>query len=218
MIPLLIEDFLGVKLFDGGVSGRCDRHDQIEWLLRFIDPDLLHLEFGVYEGQSINAAAKVKPETTFYGFDSFQGLPVDWELGGKYVKADRFDLKGVLPKVRTNVKLVAGYFEDTLKPWLLSHREAIGFLHVDCDIYPSAFYVLETLDRHIRPGSILLFDELVDWRLLLDQPYDRLPRTKYTRWREHEWKALNDWMRRFDRMVIPVSRNWKYAAAAVVVK
>jgi len=215
----VVEDFLGIKLFDGGVSGRHDRHDQIEWLLRFIDPDLLHLEFGVYEGHSINAAARAKPAATFYGFDSFVGLPVDWELGEKYVKADRFDLKGVLPKVRPNVELVAGYFDETLQPWLVMHKyEPVGFLHIDCDVYESAFYVLQTLDQYIRPGSILLFDELVDWRLLLDQPYDRTPTSKYTTWREHEWKALNDWAGQFNRMVVPVSRNWKYAAAVVVLR
>ena len=36
------------------------------------------LEFGVYGGLSINYMAKQLPKVSFVGFDSFEGLKVDW--------------------------------------------------------------------------------------------------------------------------------------------
>ena len=63
----------------------------------------LFLEFGVYKGNSINRLAKIKPSVTFYGFDSFIGLPEHWRPG---VRRGAFSLCGELPAVRTNVKLI----------------------------------------------------------------------------------------------------------------
>ena len=36
------------------------------------------LEFGVWNGRSINYMAEVRPDATFYGFNSFEGLPENW--------------------------------------------------------------------------------------------------------------------------------------------
>ncbi|MEA2981509.1 MAG: hypothetical protein QOF09_3332, partial [Alphaproteobacteria bacterium] len=47
------------------------------------DKDGLHLEFGVYKGDSINHFAGLSPDVTWYGFDSFEGLPEAWTLGAK---------------------------------------------------------------------------------------------------------------------------------------
>ena len=53
------------------------------------------LEFGVFRGQSINQIARVVPDRTVHGFDSFEGLPEDWS--GYNVKAEFFDQQGDLP-------------------------------------------------------------------------------------------------------------------------
>jgi hypothetical protein len=37
------------------------------------------LEFGVCNGHSINYMAAVRPEASFHGFDSFNGLPESWK-------------------------------------------------------------------------------------------------------------------------------------------
>ena len=43
-----------------------------------------------------------------------------------------------------------------------SHRN-ISFIHVDCDLYSSTKYVLDSLKHMIKPGCILVFDELVNY-------------------------------------------------------
>ena len=39
----------------------------------------LNLEFGVFKGVTISAVAKARPDLIFHGFDSFEGLPEDWD-------------------------------------------------------------------------------------------------------------------------------------------
>jgi len=36
------------------------------------------MEFGVYEGGTINFIAGLNPTKTIYGFDGFKGLPEEW--------------------------------------------------------------------------------------------------------------------------------------------
>jgi hypothetical protein len=43
----------------------------------------LILEFGVFSGNSINIIADKFPLRTIYGFDSFEGLPEEWERDDK---------------------------------------------------------------------------------------------------------------------------------------
>ena len=73
--------------------------------------DGLHLEFGVYKGNSINHFAGLVPNVTWYGFDSFEGLAggLDTWRQGRRVQHRRN-----LPPVRGNVRLTKGFFENTL--------------------------------------------------------------------------------------------------------
>jgi hypothetical protein len=117
----------------------------------------LFLEFGTYKGNSINTLAKMRPQSTFYGFDSFQGLPEGWTAG---VRKGGMSTYGKLPAVRKNVKLVPGFFKDTLPHFLELHPAAtVAFVHIDCDLYSSTWTVLETLKPRLRVGSVFVFDE-----------------------------------------------------------
>jgi hypothetical protein len=103
-------------------------------------PDGLFLEFGVYKGDSINHFAKLTPAATWYGFDSIVGLPEAWTLGAK---AGAFSVDGKLLAVRDNVRLIKGFFEDTLAGFVAERRGAkIALLHVDCDLYSSTRTIL----------------------------------------------------------------------------
>jgi Macrocin-O-methyltransferase (TylF) len=124
-------------------------------------PDGLYLEFGVYKGASINRLASLRPLVTFYGFDSFCGLPETWTMGAL---KGAFTLNGKLPPVRSNVELIAGYFETTLPPFIAAHRgRSIAFMHIDCDLYSSTKHVLFSLRDLIADGTIILFDEFFNF-------------------------------------------------------
>jgi hypothetical protein len=100
-----------------------------------------------------------------HGFDSFEGLPEDWT---SWQKAGRFSLGGEKPEIgAANVMLHKGWFQDSLPPFLAAHPGDVRFLHVDCDLYSSTKTVLGHLGARLVEGSILVFDEYLnfpDWQ------------------------------------------------------
>lgn len=132
------------------------------------------LQFGVWEGKSINELATMLPNRTIHGFDSFEGLPEDWTHSLK----GAFDLQGKLPEVKDNVVLHKGWFDVTLPQWMETNHEQIAFLDIDCDLYSSASCVLQNLKGRIRKGTIIHFDELFG----------------YYGWQHHEYKALTEFL------------------------
>lgn len=120
------------------------------------------MDYGVYKGKSVNVISKYCPDKEFvYGFDSFLGLPKD---GRSDWKIKDFNLKGRMPKVNKNVKLIKGWFDQTLPTFLDQHpNRPISILHIDCDIYSSTKYLFETLKDRIVPGTIIIFDELLHY-------------------------------------------------------
>lgn len=119
----------------------------------------LCLEFGVYSGTTINFVAKLLPETTLYGFDSFKGLNEPWIYRG----AGAFGDIDSLPNVRANVVLVEGLFEEKLPAFLSAHQGSIAFLHIDSDLYSSAKTVLEMTCARFQRGTIIVFDEYFNY-------------------------------------------------------
>ena len=135
---------------------------------------VLYLEFGVYEGYTLRRWAKllVNPAASLHGFDSFEGLPENWdELRPK----GTFDVRGAVPQYDDpRVSLHPGWFEDTLPPFVLPAHERL-VIHVDADLYSSAKFVLDSLYEAIAPGTIIIFDEFCD--------------------RLHEMKAFDEFLR-----------------------
>lgn len=146
------------------------------WALDEAKCDGLLLEFGVWKGRTIRPIAEHVNQTV-YGFDSFEGVDVDWTPD---THMRHFDLGGRLPEVPGNVQLVKGYFEDTLPLFTSEHTNPVRFLHIDSDIYQSAKTVLEGLTQQIIPGTIIVFDEYL----------------KYRGWQFHEYKAYQEWVKR----------------------
>jgi Macrocin-O-methyltransferase (TylF) len=137
----------------------------LERLVRLSPKDGLILEFGVFSGVTVNRISTVTNKTV-YGFDSFEGLPEDWGRGMNkgFFKCD-------LPEVNSNVELVVGWFNETLEGFLEKHDEKIAFCHVDCDLYSSTKYVLNTLKNKFQSGTNLLFDELANFPDYEDHEY-----------------------------------------------
>lgn len=154
---------LGKKLDDFTENIPEIRYPPLKWIfgkykLRHMK-DTLWLEFGVFKGISINHIAQFSDHKV-YGFDSFVGLPEKWREG--YDKG-HFNRKGNLPAVRENVELVKGWFNETLEPFLKNKNQKITFMHIDCDIYSSTKYVLNTTRKYLAPGCVIIFDELVNY-------------------------------------------------------
>jgi len=114
------------------------------------------LEFGVWQGESINQLARRYPKQAIHGFDSFEGLPQAW---GVLADKAHFDVQGQLPKVPGNVSLHKGWFKDTLPGFIATGLNSrIFLLHIDCDIYSSTKDVFDCLGDRLD-GSYVLFDE-----------------------------------------------------------
>ena len=138
-------------------------------------PGKLVCEFGVHQGRTINIIASLTPQTV-YGFDSFEGLPEGWY--GKYKKG-HFAVER-LPEVRANVRLIKGWFDETLPGFVKEHPEPLSFLHVDCDLYSSTVTIFNELERQIQPGCVIVFDEYFN----------------YPGWEEGEYKAFQEFVQR----------------------
>lgn len=157
--------------------------------------------------QATRDSDKNEEAPIIYGFDSFQGLPTHWrKVFGSSSGAFRAGSYGLpkLPEVEWNAVLVPGWFNETLPPFVRSlqtgvfdssmpsdvvehARRAIQgeggvwvrFVHVDCDLYSSTSEVLQGLAPFFRSGTILVFDELVN----------------YPEFQEHEVLALFEFLR-----------------------
>jgi len=158
------------------------------------------LEFGVYSGTTVNLISAMLKEDNIFGFDSFEGLPEDWKISRneKFNKHKKgYFAVDALPKVNDNVILVKGFFNQSLKPWIEEHRPTqIKFLHVDSDLYSSAIYILDILNEYIVPRTVIVFDEFYPWG-----------RKRYDTWEEHEYRALKEWISKFDREIEIISRS-----------
>lgn len=157
---------------------RFTRSEDIwEYALDNVTVDGLFLEFGVFQGKSINHMSQYKPEVVFNGFDSFVGLPDRWVVGRE---KGHFSLDGNMPEVNNNVVLHPGFFEESIPHFVkgLKDSDKVAFLHVDCDMYASAKTIFNLLGSRLVEGSIVLFDEYFN----------------YPGWEDHEIKAFKEFI------------------------
>jgi hypothetical protein len=155
----------------------------------------LWLEFGVFTGRSLEQFSRKCP-SIIYGFDSFEGLPEYWKndcpkgcfnLGGKippgYIIGDNHSMfDSNLPQKWNpwpeNVRLIKGLFKETLPNFLKEKDDDVAFIHIDGDLYSSAKDVLDNLKFKLKKGSIIVFDEIVD----------------YPEYKDHEIKAFAEFL------------------------
>ena len=144
------------------------------WLATQIPSEGIMMECGVFKGRSINSMAKLFPDRTLHGFDSFEGLSEDWV--GVNLGEGAFDLKGKLPEVEGNVALTKGWVDETLPLFFEKEKGDIAYLHVDTDTYSPAKTILNLAKPRFKKGTIVLFDELIG----------------YPFWEEGEFRALTE--------------------------
>jgi Macrocin-O-methyltransferase (TylF) len=127
------------------------------------DIQVLYLEFGVYQGESIRYWSKLltNPASLLHGFDSFEGLPESW---AEDHPSGHFSTAGQIPEVSdSRVKFFKGWFEDTLPRYQLPAHSAL-VVNMDADLYSSTKFVLDHLAGWLGVGDWLYFDEFSCWQ------------------------------------------------------
>ena len=151
-----------------------DRRDLFDLVAREIgDEKVLYLEFGVSDGASLRYWSKLlrHPGSALHGFDSFEGLPENWNALNP---AGKFSTGGALPVLDDErVRLFKGWFEETLPTYEWPEFDRL-VVNLDADLYSSTRYVLDFVAERIAPGSFVYFDEFMD--------------------REHELRAFDDFL------------------------
>ncbi|MEU4674268.1 TylF/MycF/NovP-related O-methyltransferase [Amycolatopsis sp. NPDC023774] len=122
------------------------------------------IEFGTWNGASTRVLrdelwqAKIwdhrQRRKQIFACDSFEGLAENYEHLAKGTFAT------IVPKLR-GVRIVKGFFENSLTPQLASEVGRISLAHLDADLYGSTVTALNWMTPMLQPGSVLLFDELV---------------------------------------------------------
>jgi hypothetical protein len=195
------------ELRDFGQSGGADtaplsqrllrraKRGLMRWALQeFGDDAMDYFEFGVMDCRTFNRVIELvqSADARFYGFDSFDGLPLPWvKARGTSVAIAR--AAGELKASRApavydaRAKLYRGLFHDTLAVALgdaFPDGRQPGrrlFINIDSDLYASAL-VLASMHPLLRSDDLVYFDEFLDAM--------------------NEFAAFNDYIRAFG------SRDW----------
>jgi Macrocin-O-methyltransferase (TylF) len=129
------------------------------------------VEFGVFEGWWINHLFNVSErlglDRPVIGYDSFEGLSsphteyddLFWREG-QYAVSQEVVARNVKAARRPRIKLIPGFFSDSLKRTEATSVDRIAYARVDCDIYEPALDCLHYLGPRLSHGAVLVFD---DW-------------------------------------------------------
>jgi len=141
-----------------------------------------YLEFGVWRGstfaQFYHALRRHRLRLPMYAFDSFEGLPepagVDAVDAGEPFRAGQFQCSALdfVAELRgrwvpeTAYTIVAGFYEDTLRPELYDKLglERAALVWVDCVLYESARAVLDWVRPLLQDGTVLMFNDFYRFR------------------------------------------------------
>lgn len=128
----------------------------------------LWMEFGVGAGTTLSFIADHAKDQTIFGFDSFEGLPEEWRMSDERIYPKyKYSRNGVAPSLRhDNIKIVPGYFNQSVPKFLEEHKETCSFVHIDCDLFSSTMEVFGQLlsGQRIVAGTVVLFDEFHNYK------------------------------------------------------
>jgi hypothetical protein len=127
-----------------------------------------YFEMGVWYGAAIKSWTQLdsNEDSSYYGFDTFEGLPEVWEGLTANAEVGTFNVGGSMDNVNIvddRVTLIKGLFQDTVPGFLAStdlSQSDIRLLHIDSDLYSSALFCLSKFDHIIKQNDIIVFDEL----------------------------------------------------------
>jgi len=168
-------------IFYGTPEKEFNTYDQnLGYAIQQVKIEGLFLEFGVYNGRTLNQIHDMSGGKIVYGFDSFEGLPEEWNgLGKGFFKTTK------PTPINDKVILVDGLFEETLPKF---NKSTVAFMHVDCDIYSAAKTVFDNFKDHIVSGTVIVFDEYYS----------------YPDFRDHEYKAFKEFLEQTGKKCRPL--------------
>jgi O-methyltransferase len=121
---------------------------------------ITYLEFGVAGCSSFKfwLNSNDNPDSRFYGFDTFEGLPEAW---GKFKKGSmNYGIQEALNIKDSRVVFYKGMFQKTLPQFLRTQKHFDQLvIHMDADLFSSTLYVLIQLAPYLQRDDILIFDE-----------------------------------------------------------
>lgn len=129
---------------------------------RIKEEPIHYYEFGVASAASYKwwLAHATNPNSKFFGFDTFEGLPEKW---GRHFDKGAFSYS--MPDIEDpRANFYKGVFQETLIPFLennseIAHSTVKKVIHLDADLYSSTMFALSQLYRYLKPGDIIMFDE-----------------------------------------------------------
>ena len=144
---------------DWDYNRRIELYKAISKQESLADQPIDYIEFGVCGGLSFKwwLEHNANPDSKFYGFDTFEGLP---EAFGPFGKGSMAVALESLDIHDPRARFYKGLFQDTLVPFLDQYKNGRKkLIHLDADIFSATIFSLSQLYRFLNDGDILLFDE-----------------------------------------------------------
>ena len=156
-------------------------------------------EFGVWRATSFKYLIKYFKKG--YGFDTFTGLPEDWDTGNHVEGKGTYTSNGNVPEIAGG-HFTVGKFEDTLPNFFCERRPMASVINLDSDLYSSTMCALNYSKSVMDKDTILIFDEFI-----INE-----------NWEQDEFKALNDFCSKYrlDYEVVSVSFFSKQVALKLI--
>ena len=156
-------------------------------------------EFGVWRASSFRYLIKVFKKG--YGFDTFTGLPEDWNVGNRIEKKGAYTGDRNVPKIKGG-EFIVGKFENTLPVFFSESRPIASVINFDADLYSSTICALNFSKSVMDKDTILIFDELI-----INES-----------WEHDEFKALNEFcfINDYSYEVIAISFFTKQVAVKLI--
>jgi O-methyltransferase len=150
--------------FNDFYTGNRDRDKRLN-LYKYLNTDLIggqpinYMEFGVAHGGSFYwwLENHTNKNSTFHGFDTFNGLPEDY---GPFKKGEMSNGNEILKTDDTRASFYQGLFQQTLPKFLKNfNTEKLNVIHMDADLYTATLFTLTTFAPYLKKGDIIFFDE-----------------------------------------------------------
>ena len=130
-------------------------------------------EFGVWRASSFKYLIETYKKG--YGFDTFSGLPEDWQTGKNFEEAGSYSSDGDIPDIDGG-EFIVGEFQDSLPKFFSKKQPLASLINFDADLYSSTICALNFSKSIIDKDTILIFDEFI----------------MNENWEQDEFKALNE--------------------------